>query len=143
MAVSKKIQTTIIVMSKSGARRNKESNDDSPEATVSIVLSSEYAIVDVASPDVYSAMCSTSLNEMGINDLDCVNTIPVVRDRSRFYGLAREISVDSTGESTGSTASTVDVIDIFASVPRKINRTFSNAFLDTTAKAIRGEVVHV
>lgn len=92
VAVSKKIQTTIIVMSKSGARRNRESNDDSPEATVSIVLPSEYAIVDVASPDVYSAMCSTSLNEMGINDLDCQYHTCLAGSISLLWSGSRNIS---------------------------------------------------
>ncbi len=84
----------VVDESKAGAKSNARSSSDEAEITVRTILPSEYARSDMATPDVWSEMCSTSLSHAQtvrhvcptVSSQECVDIFPVVGARHWFYG---------------------------------------------------------
>ncbi len=84
-------------LTKAGARTKSKNSSGDAQTTVRTILPSEYARADVASPDVWPQLLSTSLSARKDSSLyspDCVDTWPVVAAREWYYGPNRTISVD-------------------------------------------------
>ncbi len=93
-------------------------------AALRLVLPSACARADIATPEVFSAICDTSLRSMDRGQLgtcmpayDCANYIPLVTVREWFYVLSSFINEDDSDNSCpfSTIAENIDVIRISVS----------------------------
>lgn len=97
-------------LSRRGARADPCQTGNSPTISGLLTLPSEYARADLASPTVFDEMYRMSLSHLEERTTTsstllsatttCVDTIPIVQHRDRFYGRQRSISVDASLDET-------------------------------------------
>ncbi len=146
-------------MRKAGAKSTKMSGVGGHAVALKTVLPSEYARLDIATPDVFYAMQRTSLEyheKQGIQctiprlcSLDCVDIIPLVAARRWFYGRTQAIHIDRVEPDVSPTyfAEVGDVVRVSVITKDKLQESFERCFFagkETMAyPAVQGKVLYV